>query len=68
MRCYKLPKDIELIIKEYSMPIYRRCSHYKAYINTPNNSIYLKMTPYKLGYVKLSGCSIFDDLCRNDYI
>ena len=57
-----LPQDIQLIIKEYSMPIYRKCSHYKAYINAPAH--YLKTTPYKLGDVKLAGSCIFDDLCR----
>lgn len=62
-----LPQDIQLLIKEYSMPIYRKCSHYKAYINAPAHCVLkynLKTTPYKLGDVKLAGSCIFDDLCR----
>ena len=63
----EFPKDIQLIIKEYSMPVYRKCSHYKAYINAPAHCVLkynLKTTPYKLGDVKLAGSCIFDDLCR----
>jgi hypothetical protein len=28
----QLPQDIQLIIKEYSMPIYKKPLHYKAYM------------------------------------
>ena len=56
--------DIQLIIKEYSMPIYRKCLHYKAYINAPDYCVLkynLKTTPYKLGDVK------YEDLLGTRY-
>ena len=33
----EIPKDIQLLIKEYSMPIYKKPLHYKAYTGVFNN-------------------------------
>ena len=71
----EFPIDIQLIIKEYSMPIYRKPLHYNILINIFNElpvdcKVFhilkhrLKRTDYSNNKIKLANTSYVDDIYR----
>jgi hypothetical protein len=66
----QLPQDIQLIIKEYSMPIYKKSLHYKAItlLNSwslfESSKYHLLPTPYSYGEILFDNHYCYQDIKR----
>ena len=60
----EFPIEIQKLIKEFSMPKYKKPLHYKAYLNHPR--YFLKETPYTNMEEKLDNNDFITDMIRGD--